>query len=94
MNFGDVLIGLRQGKRYTRKGWNGAKMYIYYTEGASVPLRKWDDKTEAQAITEKERDTGYVVTLPHIDMMSARGERVIGWLASQTDMLADDWEEA
>ncbi len=29
--------------------------------------------------------------LPHIDMRSADGSMVIGWLASQTDMLADDW---
>lgn len=29
--------------------------------------------------------------LPHIDMRAADGSMVIGWLASQTDMLADDW---
>lgn len=30
--------------------------------------------------------------LPHIDMKAADGSLVIGWLASQTDMLAEDWE--
>ena len=29
---------------------------------------------------------------PHIDMMSADGSYVVGWLASQTDMFAEDWE--
>ena len=28
----------------------------------------------------------------HIDMKSADNKIVIGWLASQTDMLAEDWE--
>jgi len=32
-----------------------------------------------------------IVVLPHIDMKSARGEIVVGWLASQTDMLSNDW---
>lgn len=30
--------------------------------------------------------------LPHIDMRSADGTLVVGWLASQTDMLSDDWQ--
>ena len=29
---------------------------------------------------------------PHIDMKSADGSYVVGWLASQTDILAEDWE--
>jgi len=29
--------------------------------------------------------------LPHLDMKTADGSIQIGWLASQTDMLADDW---
>ncbi len=27
----------------------------------------------------------------HIDMLAADGSVVVGWLASQTDMLAEDW---
>jgi hypothetical protein len=29
---------------------------------------------------------------PHIDMKAADGSYVVGWLASQTDMLAEDWD--
>ena len=29
---------------------------------------------------------------PHIDMKAADGSIVVGWLASQTDMLSEDWE--
>jgi hypothetical protein len=29
--------------------------------------------------------------LAHIDMRAADGSMVVGWLASQTDMLANDW---
>ncbi len=28
---------------------------------------------------------------PHIDMKAADGSYVVGWLASQTDLLSDDW---
>jgi hypothetical protein len=34
---------------------------------------------------------GEVTICPHIDMKAADGSLVIGWLASQTDMLAEDW---
>ena len=29
---------------------------------------------------------------PHIDMKAVDGSYIVGWLASQTDMLAEDWE--
>ena len=28
MNFGEVLEGLKDGKKYERRGWNGANMFI------------------------------------------------------------------
>ena len=33
-----------------------------------------------------------VTRLPNLNMMSAKGNIVTGWLASQTDILAEDWE--
>ena len=92
MDFGDCLKMLKQGKRMARAGWNGKGMFIYLVEGYNVPTDKWWIKTPAQEPTTAEKEKGFVTILPHIDMMSAQGTRVIGWLASQTDMLADDWE--
>lgn len=34
---------------------------------------------------------GSAVVLPCIIMKTATGEILMGWLASQTDMLAEDW---
>lgn len=93
MDFGEVLRGLRDGKKFARAGWNGRGMYIYLTDGREIDSKYWEDRTEGQAQTDNERLCGKVCILPHIDMMSATGERVIGWLASQTDMLAYDWVE-
>ena len=42
----------------------------------------------------KTYDRGGVVeapTLPYLTMFNAQGEWVVGWLASQSDMLAEDW---
>ena len=45
----------------------------------------------AAAFRAKEAPHEDVRLLPHIDMRAADGSMVIGWLASQTDMLAEDW---
>lgn len=76
-------------KRFAREGWNGRNMYIYLTEGRAVEAENWigDD------LSGDEAEYGMVKVLSHIDMMASDGCRVIGWLASQTDMLSDDWME-
>ena len=94
MNFGEALEALKDGKKVARKGWNGYRkgMYIYLTSGREIFEHEWVERSPSQSSTLLERMNGKVKILPHIDMMSANGERVIGWLASQTDMLSDDWE--
>lgn len=94
MDFGCALTALKTGKKVARKGWNGYRkgMYIYLTDGRDIPEHDWVERTPAQETTLSERMNGTVHIAPHIDMVSATGERVIGWLASQTDMLSDDWE--
>lgn len=92
MDFGEAMVLAREGKRIARKGWNGKKMYVYFVQGRAVPVDEWQACNRAQEPTDHERLTGFVTILPHLDMYSAQGTRVIGWLASQTDMLSDDWE--
>lgn len=96
MNFGQALELLNEGKRVAREGWNGKGMWIYKVSGKSVPIDRWGvgrkyTDSGSRFITQKERQEGYVTILPHIDMHTADGKRCIGWLASQTDMLANDW---
>lgn len=77
MNFGHALEMLKHGKRVARKGWNGKGMYLYLADG--------------KLLTEAIGDGSFPFT-DTIVMKTADDKYVIGWLASQTDMLAEDWE--
>lgn len=84
MNFGTALESIKQGKKVAREGWNGNGMFIFLTKGREIP----NDKERSFKHFE-EQET--VVLRDHIDMKDAQGGYVSGWLASQTDMLAEDW---
>lgn len=90
MKFGEAIECARSGKRIAREGWNGKGMYVYMTRAHPVSADAWIERSLSH-ITEAEYERGYVIVEGHLDMMNAQGHRVIGWLASQTDMLADDW---
>lgn len=95
--FGEALRALKQGKRVARAGWNGKGMFIYLNKGSvdsSEPLLQ-DSAATVDGIRRtlfENGDTGTVTRLPNINMRAASGATVTGWLASQTDMLAEDWE--
>ena len=90
LTFGHALEALKAGRAVARKGWNGKGMFIYLIKGRSIPAEKFHaHKNEANKFYATEGD---VVLTDHIDMKAADGTYVTGWLASQTDMLAEDWE--
>lgn len=91
MRFGEAIEYARVGMKIAREGWNGRGMYVYMTEGRTIPTDVWVARLPSQEITEAEKERGHIIVGDHLDMMSAQGVRIIGWLASQTDMLADDW---
>lgn len=91
MRFGEAIKKALEGKKIARHGWNGKEMYVYLTEGRGIPTDKWLSRMPSQKLTEAEKKRGYVILKPHLDMMNAQGERIIGWMASQMDMLAIDW---
>jgi hypothetical protein len=86
-SFGWALDMLKAGHRVARQGWNG--MWIALGEGnASLPAEKfWNRHTRAFA----EQNGGEAEVLPYILFKTADGKILMGWLASQTDMLAEDW---
>jgi hypothetical protein len=93
MSFGLAIEALKKGLRVARCGWNGTDMWLAYMSGMTLPPyntqgteRKVNDRT-AKFIGE---DTP-LETLPYIAMWTADKKWLPGWLASQTDMLADDW---
>ena len=91
MRFGEAIEHARNGKKIARHGWNGKNMYVYMTPGRIIVLEKWKAMTPTAEATNAEKKKGYIVVNSHLDMMNAQGERIIGWSASQTDMLIDDW---
>ena len=93
MDFGKALEALKNGKKVAREGWNGKGMYLYLVLGTTVD--KENLRNEASRILPDDEmamhGTGVAEFLPHIDMRTANGDICVGWLASQTDMLSEDW---
>ena len=92
MNFGDAIECLKLGHKVARRGWNGRGMFIYLVNGRSVQYELLKNEAAKAFESTKEVNKGRVLKInPHIDMRAADGSIVVGWLASQTDMMADDW---
>lgn len=90
MTFGLAIEALKKGHKVSRSGWNGKGMWLVLVPGTKdVALRAGTPYEKALG------DVPPIEILPHIDMWTtnAQGRRAMlpGWLASQTDMLADDW---
>lgn len=90
-DFGEAInLMKRHGKFVARKGWNGKGMFLYFVAGTSVDVKDLRGRC-AEAVKFIGPEYHYQQICGHIDMMAADGSCVIGWLASQTDMLALDW---
>ena len=94
MNFGQALEALKAGKKVARRGWNGKGMYIYLVQGISVDKENLVNEASIHLPSDEVamHGTNVATFLPRIDMRTANGDICVGWLASQTDMLAEDWE--
>lgn len=92
MTFGGAIELLKMGFKVARKGWNGKGMFIYMQDGSYPYFHQLKEDVQRKLVdTNCVNKSGAVTICPHIDMKAADGSLVIGWLASQTDMLADDW---
>ena len=77
LNFGRALFFLKQGRRICRKGWNGKGMFL--------------ELQGAEHYTHKIVNGVGLEIQPYICMKTAQNTWQPGWLASQADMLAEDW---
>lgn len=78
MNFGGALIALRAGNRVIRSGWNG--------NGIFIALQVPDEHSKMT------QPYIYIDTLGLETSNPKAPKGRVPWLASQTDMLAEDWE--
>jgi Protein of unknown function (DUF2829) len=90
MDFGQALEQLKTGKKVARNGWNGKGMFIYLVGGSFVPFEGLRNEA-AKHLSQTNTPYDDVCINAHIDMKAADGTIVVGWLASQTDILAEDW---
>lgn len=108
LSFGEALSAIKNGKRATREGWNGKGMFIFMRPADKINIEVvaknikslpqsvkdyylqdiLDDKGNPLAVDEND----VVEFTPYLCMKDAQGRVVNGWLASQTDILAEDWE--
>ncbi len=79
MNFGQAIDAMKQGCMVQRAGWNGKGMHLYLEEHLSIVVKGGVFKGDVRRYE------------PCIVMFTAQGKHQPGWLASQADMLADDW---
>ncbi len=76
LDFGEALAALRRGARVARAGWNGKRMWLVLIHPGNAMHTS---------------SAGAFRMMPCIGMKTAAGDMQPGWLASQADMLAEDW---
>jgi hypothetical protein len=87
MDFSDALYLVKDGRRIARSGWNGKDMYVCYQKGYPEGIAINKNTSEATGIAE-----GVVCYFrPYLMMKTATPEEFVPWVASQTDLLANDW---
>ena len=90
MDFGVALMNLKEGHRITRKGWNGKGMYVFLAKDLS--FRTEADLSEFNPTkTEDCNEINSVEVQDVLVLRTAQGTLQPGWLASQADILAEDW---
>lgn len=83
-NFSRALEEIKAGHKVARAGWNGKNMFLFLVPGSTFKV----NRPPLLGIYEEGTEINYC---PHIDMRTADG-KIVPWLCSQTDMLANDWE--
>lgn len=89
MTFGEAIEALKKGKKVTREGWNGKGMFLWLKPQTMVKA-EWCKDSMLKALAEA--NGGEIEAHGTICMFTAQGKILTGWLASQIDMLSEDWE--
>lgn len=94
MNFGEALQQLNDGKMVQREGWNGKGQFVYRTVGNTVSkdfipnFASLPDSVK-EFLSKKGED---IVFNSSLTLYNAQGQMQPGWLASQGDLSAEDWQ--
>lgn len=83
--FSSALGGVKRGEKWARSGWNGKDMFIFLVPGSHFKV----NRAPLLGIYPEGTEIDYHA---HIDMRTAQGQ-IVPWLASQSDMIAEDWAQ-
>lgn len=86
MAFGSAITAMKDGHRVARSGWNGKGMFLYYVPENKYPASRNEHGTMIGVFEDDMVPYG-----AYIAMKTAQNN-VVPWLASQTDVLAEDWQ--
>lgn len=78
-DFGWALEQLNAGRKVVRTGWNGKDTFLFMISG-----NNWDFECDIEGVDGFE-------TSPFICMKTA-DNKLVPWFASQSDVVADDWD--
>lgn len=85
MTFGEAIEYLKKKHKVARAGWNGKNMFLFLADGSDLNKFLYGE-------TFKGYEAERVNCLDSICMKTAQNTICVGWLASQSDMLSNDWE--
>jgi hypothetical protein len=96
LTFSEALESAKQGALIARKGWNGKGMFIFIRPGDNLSVGFMNNvKSLPESVKEwfnnNHPQEAVIQFSPYLCMKSADGTIVNGWLASQSDLLANDW---
>ena len=88
LSFGDAVAALKEGLRVERAGWNGKGMFLSLVKGRDT------DYHVNSEVFGTGNDGNSQDQLPVLDAiyMKTADNKLVPWLASQTDVLAEDWQ--
>jgi hypothetical protein len=92
-SFSAALDKLKRGACVSRRGWNGPNQFVYLNRGSfdQQPRDNGEPINGIPLYLFNLADAGTSTRLPNFNLHTAQGHTLTGWLASQSDLLAEDW---
>lgn len=99
MKFGKAIKLMKQGYKLKRAGWNGKDQFVFYVDGIDMGIMLSNSVDSYYQVGEWKRDN-FMNLLgdenssisDFLAIKTTSNQVQLGWLASQADMLANDWE--
>ena len=98
LNYGQALEAVKKGELISREDWNGKGMFVFMRPEDELqklfvvePVKSIPNAVK-DYFKKMETEPGATIKFSAYLCMKAADNRIVnGWLASQTDMLSNDW---